>query len=206
MALRAQRAMLPLPPEAVTPGDRWQEGNNRHGFTFDQLGVRVPVLVISPYTPRNGIDHRVHDHTSVLATLESLFGLQPLTRRDANAHGVQDLFSLKVPRADAPARLPEPAVSGLPECGPDLSEQLAGELETMPSHLAGEVDAALVGFLHVAIARELHLAAAARRDVQKAVDGERDRLLTTYARIRTKFDAVRFIRDVQSKYAASIRR
>jgi len=75
------------PPQATPPGDIFQSGNNRHGFQFDHLGVRVPVLVISPYTARGAIDHRVHDHTSVLATVEHLFGLEPLTKRDAGAVG-----------------------------------------------------------------------------------------------------------------------
>jgi phospholipase C len=195
-----------VPPQATPPGDIFQSGNNRHGFQFDQLGVRVPVLVISPYTARGAIDHRVHDHTSVLATVEHLFGLEPLTERDAGAVGVDDLFSLKAPREDTPRKLPSPASSGLPDCGPDLTEQLAGELETMPAHLAGQVDSSLVGFLHVAIARELHLAAAAKRDVQGAIDSERDRLLSTYDQIQTKFDAVKFIRDVQNKYKATLNR
>jgi phospholipase C len=190
------------PPAATPPGDVFQSGNNRHGFNFHQLGVRIPVLVISPYTARGAIDHRSHDHTSVLATVEHIFGLQPLTRRDAGALGVDQLFSLKAARQDAPTRLPSPAVSGLPDCESDRGEQLAGDLETMPAHLAGQVEAALVGFLHVGVARELHLAALAKRDVEHAIERERDRLLTTYDQIRTKFDAVKFIREVQSKYEA----
>jgi phospholipase C len=188
------------PPAATPPGDAQQEGNSRHGFRFDRLGVRVPALVISPHTARGTIDHTVHDHASALATLEHLFDLQPLTRRDTGAPGVDHLLSLKAPRHDAPARLPSPAASSLPECGPDIDEKLAGDLETMPAHLAGGVDSALVGFLHVAVARELHLAAAARRDVGAAIDRERDRLLSTYEGIQTKFDAVRFLRDVQTRY------
>ncbi|MBJ7601487.1 alkaline phosphatase family protein [Candidatus Nephthysia bennettiae] len=195
-----------VPPAVRPPGDVFQSGNNHHGFNFDQLGVRVPVLVISPYTARGAIDHRVHDHTSVLATLEHLFGLQPLTKRDSGAPGVDQLFSLKEPRQDAPTGLPAPAVSGLPDCESDTGERLAGELETMPAHLGGQVEAALVGFLHVAVARELHLAAIARRDardVGAAIDRERDRLLSTYDQIRTKFDAVKFIHEVQSRYEAT---
>jgi hypothetical protein len=38
--------------------------------------------------------------------------------------------------------------------------------------------------------------------VEHAIERERDRLLTTYDQIRTKFDAVKFIREVQSKYEA----
>jgi phospholipase C len=192
------------PPVGIPPGDVFQQGNNRHGFQFDQLGVRVPVMVISPYTARGTIDHTVHDHTSVPATIEHLFGLTPLTQRDAAAAGVDHLFSLKAPRQDTPAKLPDPAPSGLPDCEEDVEERLAGDLEVMPAHLAGSIDSALVGFLHVAVARELHLAAQTKSDVGAAVEQEKDRLLTTYGQIRTKFDAVKFIRDVQNKYQATV--
>jgi phospholipase C len=178
-------------------------GNSRHGFAFDQLGVRVPAIVVSPYTPRGTIDHTVHEHTSVPATLERLFDLAPLTRRDAGAPGLQHLFGLASARQDAPPRLPAPAASGVPDCAEDLDERLAGELERAPGHLAGSIDSALVGFLHVAIARELHLAAQARGDLSRAVEQERDRLLSTYDRIRTKFDAARYIREVQKRFQAA---
>jgi hypothetical protein len=52
----------------------------------------------------------------------------------------------------------------------------------------------------VAVARELQLAAALKRDLGRAVAQEEDRLSTTYDQLRTKFDAVKFLRDVQSKY------
>jgi phospholipase C len=51
-------------------------------FDFTQLGVRVPAIVVSPLIPRGIIDHSVYDHTSVLATVEHIFGLLPLTGRD----------------------------------------------------------------------------------------------------------------------------
>jgi phospholipase C len=188
------------PPSTVPPGDAISPGNSRHGFKFDQLGVRVPVLVISPYTARGAIDHTVHDHTSVLATVEHLNGLQPLTDRDAGAPGLDHLFALASPRDDTPARLPDPAVSGIPDCGSDSDERLAADLETMPAHLAGQIDSALVGFIQVAMARELQLAAALKRDLGRAVAQEEDRLSTAYDQLRTKFDAVKFLHDVQSKY------
>lgn len=191
------------PPATSPPGDAVMPGTNRHDFKFDQLGVRVPVLVVSPYTARGTIDHTVRDHASVVATVEHLYGLPPLTQRDANAAGLEPLFALSTPRADTPTRLPDPAVSGIPDCGDDLGERLAGYLEATPSHLMGPLEAALVGFLHVAVARELHLAAIARRDLGAAVDQEKDRLLTTYGEIRTKFDAVKFLRSVQTKYEAA---
>ncbi|MGZ8567394.1 MAG: alkaline phosphatase family protein [Actinomycetota bacterium] len=103
------------PGPAVPPGDGVStSGNVRHGFGFDQLGVRVPAVVVSPLVPRNTIDHTVYDHSSIPATLERNFGLEPLTARDAAANDVVHLLSLTTPRtteAEAPTRLPEPATS-----------------------------------------------------------------------------------------------
>jgi acid phosphatase len=54
-------------------------------------GTRVPAVVISPLLRRRvGIDHREHDTTSILATIEHRFGLSPLAQRDA---AVSDLGS-----------------------------------------------------------------------------------------------------------------
>jgi len=73
----------------------------------------------------------------------------------------------------------------------------------MPANLSGEVDPALVGFLQVAAARELHLAAAVDGDVERAEDREKDRLLTKFHSIQTKYDAVRYLRDVEKRYQRS---
>src|SRR5947209_5769984 len=60
------------PPPATAPGDTAPGSHhNQFGFTFEQYGVRVPAVVISPLIPKNLIDHRIYDHTSILATLES---------------------------------------------------------------------------------------------------------------------------------------
>jgi len=101
------------PPKAAPPGDMISDpANNHHNFAFDQLGVRVPAVVISPLIPRGVVDHNVYDHTSVLATLERLFGLNPLTDRDAVANDLLHLLSLQQPRSDAPTVLPPVANSG----------------------------------------------------------------------------------------------
>ncbi len=67
--------------------------------------MRVPAIVVSPLIPRGIIDHSVYDHTSVLATVEHIFGLLPLTERDKQAHSLNHLFSLATPRTDAPPLL-----------------------------------------------------------------------------------------------------
>ena len=50
------------------------------GFDFDRLGCRVPTIAISAYTGAGTIIHDLMDHGSMLATLERVHGLDPLTR------------------------------------------------------------------------------------------------------------------------------
>lgn len=69
-----------------------------HGFMFDRYGPRVPAVVISPWCPQNLIEHRQLEHSVIPATIEQLFGLGPLTNRDAGAVGLQTLATLATPR------------------------------------------------------------------------------------------------------------
>src|SRR5262249_5677227 len=69
-----------------------------HGFMFDQYGLRVPAVVISPWCPQNMIEHRQLEHSFIPATIEQLFGLSPLTNRDAGVVGLQALAALSAPR------------------------------------------------------------------------------------------------------------
>jgi phospholipase C len=188
------------PPPATPPGDGI---GGRFGFGFDQLGVRVPAVIVSPLIPRGLIDHSVYDHSSVPATVEGLFGLMPLTSRDAAANRFDHLLS-ESPRTDAPLQLPAAVESGINECDDTDGIRLAAELESIPAHLAGDIEPALVGFVQVALGRELHLAAMATGDVGAALDREHDRLLTTYQSLRTKFDALRYLRQVELRYQEAI--
>jgi phospholipase C len=97
----------PGPPIAVPPGDGAVDDD--HNFQFNQLGVRIPAVVVSPWVGRNVVDHTQYDHTSLLATVEKLFGLDPLTQRDAAANDFLEVFSQITPRTDAPETLPSPA-------------------------------------------------------------------------------------------------
>jgi len=49
-------------------------------------GTRIPALVISRSLNHSGVDHTVYDTTSILATIERSFGLEPLSSRDAAVH------------------------------------------------------------------------------------------------------------------------
>ncbi len=68
---------------------------------YDQLGFRAPLMVISPFAKRAYVSHVVADHTSMLALIEKRFLTGPdgrtqhLTRRDANAWTLEDMFDFK---------------------------------------------------------------------------------------------------------------
>src|SRR5262249_26126421 len=52
---------------------------------FNQLGFRVPTLVIGPYVKQGYVSSVRRDHTSALRHIENVHGLAPLTMRDAAA-------------------------------------------------------------------------------------------------------------------------
>lgn len=106
-------SLRPGPPgTAIPPGDGVGHASTTR-FNFDMYGVRVPAVVVSPLIPAGTVSHTVYDHTSVLATLQSIFGMSSLTNRDRAAKSVLDLLSRSVPRTDCPMTLPD-AVADTP--------------------------------------------------------------------------------------------
>ena len=78
------------PPKAVPPrpgmvGDK--------GFTFDRLGVRVPMVMVSAYIAPNTIINDNHDHTSFIKTCCDKWGLKGLTDRDKHATAFSSVFT-----------------------------------------------------------------------------------------------------------------
>jgi phospholipase C len=83
------------PPAAIAPDSIapvLRPGDVAGGY--DIYGPRVPGIVASPYSKPNGVTNVVHDHTSVLATIESKWNLPALTYRDANARTLEDFLDL----------------------------------------------------------------------------------------------------------------
>src|SRR5262249_9280185 len=56
------------------------------------LGMRVPCLVISPYTKNGYISHGLFEFSSIVKTVEKIFGLPSLSARDAGAEDMFDCF------------------------------------------------------------------------------------------------------------------
>jgi phospholipase C len=69
---------------------------------YRQLGFRVPGVVVSNLAPARIVHHGPFEHTSTLALIESTFGLNPLTARDANALNLGQVL-LNKPRKPVPA-------------------------------------------------------------------------------------------------------
>jgi phospholipase C len=79
--------------------------------SFDQLGFRVPFLVVSPFAKPHYVSHTPGDHASILAFIEARFLARAhLTLRDRNADTLEDLFDFDhAPSSSTPvtqARLP----------------------------------------------------------------------------------------------------
>ncbi len=73
---------------------------------YTQLGFRVPAIVVSNLAPAQVVHQGPFEHTSTLKLIESTFGLQSLTARDANARNLGDVLE-RFPRPRAfPGAIP----------------------------------------------------------------------------------------------------
>jgi phospholipase C len=130
------------PPSGAVPPDATL---GQFGFDFTRFGVRVPAVLVSPLIPAGTVFRPAGpaplDHTSVLKTIETRWGLPALTARDAAAPDVGDALTLATPRTDDPlAGVTAPVSSG--------ANPAAGEV----SHIQ-EMQAQLTSFLPVPLER-----------------------------------------------------
>jgi phospholipase C len=95
------------PPSACRPDENPPHGAGvRAGEQFDRLGVRVPLIVVSPFARPHFVSHRTYSHTSLLRLVQARADLPALTRRDANDEPPFDLFDFAHPAFVVPPRLP----------------------------------------------------------------------------------------------------
>jgi phospholipase C len=80
---------------------------------FFELGTRVPLITISPWSRRHYVSHVQHEHASISRFIETVFDLPSLTARDANADALLDMFDFGCSPAAIPAA-PQPGAGG---CG-----------------------------------------------------------------------------------------
>lgn len=174
------------PPGIPAPDDGSSSQFNESGFDFTQAGVRVPAVIVSPWINAQ-VDSTVYDHTSVLATVETLFGLKPLTARDGTAKNLLHLISNTL-RTDCPTSLGRPAPE--PVRPPINSAQRAiRDAQPLPEREN------LIGFLGIA----------AKTDRELSGDTLLDRA-AVHAKlnsIRTRGEARAYIRDVMARTEAA---
>ncbi len=176
------------PPAAVTPGDSSPNDKyNQYGFTFEQYGPRVPAVVVSPLIPKNTIDHRLYDHASVPAMIETVFGLSPLTARDRQANNPQQLLSLSEARVDTPLTLPSPAGAAARA----VMSIAVPDLDTSTASRPGET--VNQGTLPVI------LNAALRQDLEMSPPEERAEIFKRVESIKTREQARKYLAEVQKK-------
>jgi phospholipase C len=93
-------------------------------FGYYELGFRVPLLVVSPYTPAGYISPVQHDFGSILRFVEKVFGLgriPPGNFADARADDLGDFFAFDAaPRPFEPIPAPLPASSFINDGRPPL--------------------------------------------------------------------------------------
>jgi phospholipase C len=120
------------PPPDATAGEQ--------GFGFNRFGPRVPTVLISPLIPAGGVfrapaGSQPHDHTVILKTLETRYGLAPLTARDAGASDLSAVLTLTAPRTDDP--LAGVAVPPLAPASP--AAQTPSHLQQLQAQMAADL-------------------------------------------------------------------
>jgi phospholipase C len=66
---------------------------------YDGLGMRLPMIIVSPYAKKGYVTHTQLEHGSILRFIENTFGLPPMTASDTRANTPDDAFDFnKKPR------------------------------------------------------------------------------------------------------------
>ncbi len=186
------------PPAAEPTGST----GRKHGFKFDQLGARVPAVIVSPRIPKGTIEHRLLEHSSVIKTVCDQFDVPTLQhcRNLTNICGVGHLAHLSEPRTDTPAKLPGVVVSELNAPAKPLRAMTRrrvvrhGTFE-LPKH-AFEDDGATADPADSMFAMSVRIAAMREIALEP---GRKDEILARADQIQTASEAASYLREVESK-------
>jgi phospholipase C len=147
------------PPTAPPPGESKAERKLNHDreanpgdCKFDQLGVRVPALIVSPLAPRGlgslMFPGEVFDHSSIVAFVREVFDLgPPLTARDAWAPTWSSKL-LSTPRQD---------IDPLAKVA-RITAQAPATLPTAVATSGAQIDGSLAGFAAIAADMDRYIA------------------------------------------------
>lgn len=79
---------------------------------FNQEGMRIPLIVASPWSKPHYVSHTPMDLTAILKLIETRFNVPPLTARDANAPDMTEFFDFTNPHFMTPPPLPAQPTNG----------------------------------------------------------------------------------------------
>ncbi|QEA39656.1 phosphoesterase [Pistricoccus aurantiacus] len=169
------------PPSARRTGAT----GRKFGFTFDQLGPRVPAIVISPRIPRNLIDHRRYEHSTIVSTVIRLFGLKELTSRSSATSDLKPLAMLDVPRSDTPTKLPDPM-------GGAIARVVEVSFEaTVAEQPDKSIDDDPTGRIAATVASGL------AQQLEVAPPSEHDSIVARVNALRTRAEALEYLKEVR---------
>jgi phospholipase C len=118
-----------VPPDDKTPDH----------VVFNRYGVRVPAVIVSPYVPKGSIIRppgaTPFDHTSISATLRALYGITPLTARDAAAPDLTGALDTQ-PDNDGPERIVAPAPPPAAQEADRVAAKPPNDMQKSLSHAA----------------------------------------------------------------------
>jgi len=176
------------PPVKAIPPD-----SKTSRFAFDRYGVRVPAVLISPFIKRQTIVKTEFDHTSIPATVKSVFGLgNSLTRRDAKANVFSDVPQLARPRTDVPGFSKATTAKLAPLA---LDEETISETELINRKAAGRVSSEPLTELQQSLVDLAH-----KLDTGEPQELQRLRLAR---RIENEYDAAVYLREVAQRFMAT---
>jgi phospholipase C len=152
------------PPAASPPGDdarNHDRAQNPMDCKFDQLGVRVPAVVVSPWIPPGSLGSKIFpgryfDHSAIISTVRDCFDLpKPLTGRDAATPSIASVCSLSALRTDTPSSLNGPTTA------PETTASAAMAATTAAATSSNEPpDHATEAFARIALSLDLAIAQA----------------------------------------------
>lgn len=97
-----------VPPDLTTTpsGTQVTPGN------FQTTGIRLPIVVVSPWVKPHYVSHVVRDYTAILKLIETRFNLPPLTARDSAQDDMSEMFDFSSPKVLTPPKLPTQPTNG----------------------------------------------------------------------------------------------
>jgi phospholipase C len=168
----------------VAPGSTSPTGSigRTHGFTFEQLGPRIPAVIVSPLLPKNLIEHRVLEHASIPATLTDLFKLPVLQHARTGVNRLINVAELlPTPRADTPVTLAG-VQAGVAARRIPFFDAVTRKPE---ASLSDDPHGNLAALIHGAVVQHLEVA-----------PDQREAILARARQLQTRADALAYMKEV----------